>query len=93
VVAQEEMGVEVQDRMLEWRGDGKAESWRQGARRSVGPEGHDYTRTPVDRADLDSLGVDITEVRNYYCYVLVVHVTCICELDASERKVFVKERG
>jgi hypothetical protein len=56
------MRVEVQDRMLEWRGDGNAEAWRRGARSSVGPEGHDYTRTAGDRANLEALGVDAAEV-------------------------------
>jgi hypothetical protein len=56
------MRVEVQDRMLEWRSDGNAEAWRRGARSSVGPEGHDYTRTAGDRANLEALGVDAAEV-------------------------------
>ena len=85
--------MEVQDRMLEWRGDGKADSWRQGARRSVGPEGHDYTRTPADRADLDSIGVDVAEVLLYYCYMWSVCacVVATCGGGASERSAFAKE--
>lgn len=62
LVSQAEMRVEVQDRMLEWRGDGNADAWRNGARSSVGPKGHDYARTAGDRADLEALGVDASEV-------------------------------